>query len=138
MNFCSKHQLKDNHCPTCNATGTTTLRDVRIKMMMDHLSKIERDCSKPNWDGYSADPLSKTSLSVAKETIPRLDPLPSDVSLLWAGEIEAVWHCPDTGHQRVCVVFLSDGEIECEVRENWKQSPDGKLGKLGKILEGMW
>jgi hypothetical protein len=37
--------------------------------LFDHIDNIQRECSKPGWDSYAAEPISKETAELAKKIL---------------------------------------------------------------------
>lgn len=61
---------------TIRERGSISITDQRLDQIKSSLSQILRDCSKSNWDGYNASPISKRAFF---EAIKLLEMLPSGI-----------------------------------------------------------
>ncbi len=97
------------------------------------IGRVTRDCSKPGWDGYDAEPVSAESARHAIAFVDRLPDgivLPAEVTPEPDGEISLEWTNPSSAW--LSLSFSSDGKIltfSYARRFTWS-SIDGLLGIL--------
>ena len=107
-----------------------TLQDDIRKHLLRSIDEVERQASKPDWDGDGAVPLQAGTAAVARDLVGCFPPMkvPPEVSASPRGEIDFDWDIDQRVSLIVCVcrpprhdiVFLAtNGDAEVRGREPW-------------------
>jgi hypothetical protein len=93
------------------------------RRILSELTKIGRQCSEPNWDGYNANPISAGAIEALEELVRQLpwnSPLPDDVVPEPSGGVGIEWYphpgrsliVSSNGHRELSYCLLVNGQQE--------------------------